>query len=106
MDIFLKNLGPEIVAGKCVPLNAPSVDGSARLKTMLGDQKIDMVFIDADHEYNMVKQDIQIWRSLLAPNGLLCGHDYHEDWPGVLKAVRELVPNHGYLDGTMIWYAK
>jgi hypothetical protein len=36
---------------------------------------LDAVFIDGDHEGNMVALDIRVWRSNLKPNGLLCGHD-------------------------------
>jgi SAM-dependent methyltransferase len=50
----------------------------------------DMVFIDGSHEYPDVKRDITIWRERLAPGGLLCGHD--ASWPGVERALNELVP--------------
>jgi predicted O-methyltransferase YrrM len=52
----------------------------------------DMVFIDASHDYDSVRRDIQVAISLLKPDGLLCGHDYNGSWPGVLHAVNELVP--------------
>lgn len=54
---------------------------------------IDMVFIDADHRYEAVKADILAYRPLLEHNGLLCGHDYHADCPGVMRAVDELLSN-------------
>jgi hypothetical protein len=46
---------------------------------------VDMVFIDADHEYESVRDDIKAW----LPNAkkLICGHDW--DWEGVRKAVLE-----------------
>lgn len=48
----------------------------------------DMIFIDGDHRYEYVMNDIETARKLLKPNGLLCGHDYtHTDWPGVKQAV-------------------
>ena len=50
-----------------------------------------MVFIDGGHEYEEVKRDILIWKERLRPGGLLCGHDV--SWPGVRKALTELVPN-------------
>lgn len=53
--------------------------------------KPDMVFIDGGHEYEEVKRDIMIWKERLAPNGILCGHDI--SWPGVRRAINELVPN-------------
>lgn len=63
----------------------------------------DMVFVDASHDYDSVKRDIQTARKLLRSGGLLCGHDYSKHWPEVMKAVDEHVPNrqcHG-----SIWFA-
>ena len=51
----------------------------------------DMIFIDADHEYRSVKQDIELWLSLLRAGGILCGHDINQR--SVLKAVDELLQN-------------
>lgn len=64
-----------------------------------------MVFVDAAHDYQSVCRDIATARKLLAPNGLLCGHDFHDTWPGVCQAVREMVPGYGVADGTTIWFA-
>lgn len=50
----------------------------------------DFVFIDADHSYEAVRKDIEAWQSL---THFLCGHDYCLKWPGVIKAVDELLPN-------------
>jgi hypothetical protein len=61
--------------------------------------KFDMVFIDALHTYDALKADILAWRPLLTDGGLLCGHDYHPDFPGVKQAVEELVPGFQLLGG-------
>ena len=37
----------------------------------------DMVFIDGDHSYESVKEDIVTW--LPKTNRLICGHDYSDD---------------------------
>jgi predicted O-methyltransferase YrrM len=63
----------------------------------------DMVFIDGAHEYEGVRADIEFWAPRLAPNGLLCGHDYLPDFPGVLRAVHDL-PSYAVAPGTSIWY--
>lgn len=65
-------------------------------------EKPDMVFIDGGHEYEAVKRDILIWKERLAQGGLLCGHD--ANWPGVRRALAELIPNCKLAAG-QIWSA-
>lgn len=55
-------------------------------KTYKGERPA-MVFIDADHEYEGVKEDIQNARDMKIP--LIVGHDYSDGWPGVMRAVKE-----------------
>lgn len=49
----------------------------------------DLIYVDASHEYEAVKEDIKGWSSILKQNGVLMGDDYTEGWPGVLRAVNE-----------------
>lgn len=49
----------------------------------------DVVFIDALHDYESVKQDIALWWPLVREGGYLAGHDYNHKWPGVMRAVAE-----------------
>lgn len=53
-------------------------------------EEFDMVFIDADHNYEPVKADIQAWLPFIKPGGLICGHDYGDVSYEVTKAVNEL----------------
>lgn len=60
------------------------------------DRSLDFVFIDASHEYEDVKDDINAWYPKVKIGGILAGHDYHEDkayHPGVRDAVKELIPD-------------
>lgn len=69
--------------------------------------KFDSVFIDGCHHYAECKADIEVWSSLLAPGGMICGHDY---WPvhiGVMDAVNEVFEGrHSVVPGTRIWLAR
>ena len=64
-----------------------SVEASKKIE----DQSLDFVFIDAQHDYEAVKQDIQLWRPKVKPGGLLSGHDYDPKFPGAMKAVNEMI---------------
>lgn len=50
-----------------------------------------MVFIDADHSYEAVKQEIAWACKLAIP--IISGHDYNPTHPGVIKAVDEAFGN-------------
>ncbi len=54
------------------------------------DGSFDFVFIDADHNYESVVDDIACWRSKVRSGGWLGGHDYNKKFPGVVKAVDEV----------------
>lgn len=57
----------------------------------------DFIYIDADHRYESVKQDLQMWSELLSENSLLCGHDYgNEVFTGVKKAVDEFLIENNF----------
>ncbi len=74
-----------------LPVPLPSARAYAVLKKF--HLTFDMIFIDASHEFEDVKTDIQMWRNRLAPDGILCGHDYgFPEHPGVKQAVDELIP--------------
>lgn len=64
------------------------------------------VFIDGDHNYEAVAEDIRTWRPLLAPGGILAGDDYSHEFPGVQRAVREAFGADGYRVHGTTWIAR
>lgn len=56
------------------------------------DKSLDLVFIDADHSYSAVRDDIAAWWPKLKIGGIMIGHDYacprDQDY-GVIQAVNE-----------------
>lgn len=53
--------------------------------------EIDYIYIDAFHTYPALCQDIRAWFPLLSAGGIVGGHDYSETFPGVMRAVDELL---------------
>ena len=63
---------------------------SKEASKMFDDKSLDIVFIDADHRYKSVKEDIELWLPKIRKGGVISGHDYgSKRWPGVERAVKE-----------------
>lgn len=63
------------------------------------DSSLDFVFIDADHSYEAVKEDIEAWTPKVKKGGIVAGHDYYifkSGNRGVIMAVDEFVKKNGY----------
>lgn len=69
-------------------------------------EKVDFVYIDGDHSYESVKNDIRIAEIITKPGGVISGHDYYEvSRFGVKQAVDEL-DREIQIEGTDWWYVK
>jgi len=65
-------------------LRLTSLEAAKRLKP----GSLDFVYIDGNHSFKYVDEDIKIWWSKVRSTGCLAGHDIKKPrWPGVLKAV-------------------
>lgn len=63
---------------------------SAEAAAMVDDGSLDLVFIDACHQYAAVKRDIALWSPKVRPGGWITGHDFDNPrFPGVRRAVTE-----------------
>jgi hypothetical protein len=87
-ELFLNNMDPVNNYYKSFKLS--SEEGSKLYK----DNSLDFVFIDADHSYKNLKNDILCWLPKIKKGGIISGHDYipHEEnaFPDVIKAVQEI----------------
>jgi len=54
------------------------------------DDSLDFVYIDSIHHYKHMMEVMPLWRVKIKQGGIMCGHDYSDIWPGVIKAVDEL----------------
>lgn len=56
------------------------------------DGSLDLVFVDAAHDYENCLADIRAWWPKIRQGGFLAGHDYQHKFPGVMRAVAEEFP--------------
>lgn len=84
---FLSNVYQAGLTEYIIPMpqtSSVAVSVLARLRI-----KAAIVHIDAAHEYDDVMRDATAYWNILRPEGYLIGDDYHETWPGVVKAAGE-----------------
>lgn len=69
-----------------------------------GDDSLDFVYIDGNHAYEFVKDDITGWSRKVRPGGIISGHDYcrpknpaRRARQGVIQAVNEYVAENKIL---------
>jgi SAM-dependent methyltransferase len=89
---FLANVFDNNVEDIIIPM--PSTSESAYHLLMLEEIKFDMIHIDAAHEYEPVKRDIENYWELLNDNGVMVCDDYSLGWPGVYAAVNEFIEKY------------
>lgn len=82
------------------PMRMESITASLLFKK----ESIDFVYIDASHEYEDVRNDILHWLPKVKKGGIIAGDDYgNPDFPGVHRAVFELLDDYEVKRGTWIF---
>jgi hypothetical protein len=56
---------------------------------LVANESIDAIYIDADHSYKGSKEALVAWLPRVKSCGIVSGHDYQPNWPGVIQAVDE-----------------
>jgi len=57
----------------------------------------DFVYIDGNHDYDCVKQDIELYYPKVRSGGILGGHDFGAGFYGIVRAVQELCNKYDYV---------
>ncbi len=85
-EVFKKNTSK--VSHKIDPWRMTSVEAGK-----VFNEEIDFVFIDGDHSYEGVKQDVEIWFPRLKSGGIIAMHDI--EWAEGVKrvVVEDVMPN-------------
>lgn len=84
---FLSNVVAAKMQHRIIPFPQSSTNAARHLAK--NGVKAGMIYIDASHEYEDVKQDLESYYPLLERGGILVGDDYCKYWSGVIDAVDE-----------------
>ena len=95
------NGGPEWVKGKLLanvksrglPMPFIYQGNSKDVWDKFRKESIDWLFVDGDHTYDGLTEDLRCWVQNVKRDGLVSGHDYHETWPDVMRAVTDYFGN-------------
>lgn len=72
LDIFLERIKKNGFENDVITLVGKTDD----IAPIIQDSSADIIFIDADHRYTSVRNDIMNWYPKLKADGLICGHDF------------------------------
>lgn len=100
---FLVNVGDLITVGRVIPVEARSVPAAAAFMRTHGPGAFDFVFLDGEHGYEGVRDDIAAYLPLVRPGGIISGHDFPK--PGVHRAVLERFGQVA-TEGSIWWAAR
>lgn len=93
---FLNNINPLKDYIKVIKGNSEEV------YKMFDDNSLMLLFIDGNHTYEALKQDIKLWLPKIKKGGVIAGHDY--DLESVKRAVDEAFPDRKIWDKVNVWY--
>lgn len=70
-------------------------DFSKNAVEQFADESIDWIYLDGNHGYEAIKEDLSIWWPKIKKGGILSGHDYAAVPSfGVVQAVNEFLLDH------------
>jgi hypothetical protein len=75
-------------------IKSATVDAKEKISALLGDRKLDYIYVDASHQYESVLDDLMLYESLLGPNGMLQLNDCCYSAQGIRQ-------NLGVLEATL-----
>jgi len=71
--------------------------------------QLDFIYIDGNHKYDYVKQDIENYWEKIKAGGIITGHDFNKTCLGVIKAVTEFCIKNNlklYVENKDWWFIK
>jgi hypothetical protein len=95
----MRTVDMEVMGRELQGLGWPAVicpcDSVVYLESMIDrGERLDWVYIDTDHEYATLSEELRLAREVVRPGGIIAGHDYSRAFPGVLQAVTEFITRH------------
>jgi hypothetical protein len=100
---FKANVGENLLRNRVFPHRNSTADAARQWINQ--EYAIDILFMDADHSYEAVHEDLMNWYQKVRDGGLICGDDYRT-MPDVRRAVDEFFEEKGLAVGNIcsMWF--
>ncbi len=98
LEAFTNNIEKFGVKDKIIPLAMSTAEAAEKFEA----ESLDLILLDAAHDYDSVKADLLQWYPKLKPGGFLFCDDYAPNWPGVVRAIAT-VGLEGQLAAPALW---
>jgi len=88
-------------------IRADSISAIARIREQTGIEQFDLVYVDANHQYEYVLRDMMYYQELLGPDGIMmlndCCHSHHGTRQnlGVLEALGSFMKRSDFIPVAM-----
>lgn len=101
--MFRHNISALGLVNKVYPL----VMTSEEAQNLVRRNCFDFIYIDGNHTYDHVLNDLS-WFEYLKRGGVLAGHDFDDDHPGVKEAVSGSIWTQGFKvkEKSSVWYVR
>lgn len=101
LESFKKNIDEFGVKEKIRVLAMSTTEAAEKFEP----ESVNLILVDAAHDYDSVKLDLLKWYPKLKPGGFLFCDDYQTEWPGVIRAIKA-VGLEGELVAPSLWFHK
>lgn len=68
------------------------------------DESLDFVYIDGNHEFFFVVQDLHCWVPKVKKGGIVAGHDYRRNSHRYVNDVKDVIPGYMYAKKIKPWF--
>lgn len=101
LEAFTANIERFGVKDKIKPLAMSTTAAAEQFQPL----SVDLILVDAAHDYDSVKSDLLAWYPKLKHGGYLFCDDYQKEWPGVMRAVKSVGLEGNLVTGSL-WLHK
>lgn len=87
------------------PYNCKIIRGfSENVYKRIPDESLDFLYIDGNHDFFYITQDLHCWTPKVRPGGIVSGHDFVRKKHDRVNHVKDVIPAYTYAHGIHPWF--